>query len=102
MMKKCWFDAHGVLIHIGEWDTQPEQIEVRPAQYDEDGNMIADTVYETVERNPIPHGAYSEERAVEQDEDGGWHVVGQPRPITLQERLKAAEDMMLEILLGGV
>lgn len=99
---KCWFDADGNLINIGEWDTQLEQVEVSPEHRDEEGNLISEAVYETVERNPIPEGAYCEERAVEQDEDGGWHVVGQPRPITLQERLKAAEDMMLEILLGGV
>jgi hypothetical protein len=48
MIKKCWFDAHGKLINIGEW------------------------VYETVEKNPIPPGAYSEEREVVQTEDGGW------------------------------
>lgn len=102
MMKTCWYDANGNLINIGEWDAQPEKVEVQPAQYDDEGNLISEAVYETVERNPIPPGAYFEERAVEQDEDGGWHVVGHPRPITLQERLKAAEDMMLEILLGGV
>jgi len=71
MIKKCWFDANGNLINIGEWDTQPEQIEVRPAQYDEQGNKIADAVYETVERNPLPEGAYCEEREVIQTEDGG-------------------------------
>jgi len=71
MLKTCWFDADGNLINIGEWDTQPEQIEVRPAQYDEDGNLISNAVYETVERNPIPEGAYSEEREVIQTEDGG-------------------------------
>ena len=72
MIKKCWFDANGNLINIGEWDTMPEQIEVQPAQYDEDGNLIDEAVYETVERNPIPEGAYCEEREVIQTEDGGY------------------------------
>jgi len=71
MMKKCWFDASGKLINIGEWDAMPEQVEVQPTQYDEQGNKIADAVYETVERNPLPDGAYYEEREVIQTEDGG-------------------------------
>lgn len=70
MMMKCWFDADGKLINIGEWDTQPEQIEVSPEQRDEEGNLISEAVYETVERNPIPEGAYCEEREVIQTEDG--------------------------------
>jgi hypothetical protein len=68
---KCWFDKDGNLINIGEWDTQPERVEVSPPQYDEQGNLIAEAVYETVERNPIPEGAYCEEREVIQTEDGG-------------------------------
>lgn len=102
MMKKCWFDANGNLVNIGEWDTMPEQVEVSPEQRDEEGNLISPAVYETVERNPIPPGAYSEDREVVQDEDGGWRVADLPKPVTLQERLKATEDMLLEFLLGGV
>ena len=71
MIKKCWFDAHGKLINIGEWETMPEQVEVSPEQRDEEGNLISEAVYETVERNPIPEGAYYEEREVIQTEDGG-------------------------------
>jgi hypothetical protein len=71
MIKKCWFDADGNLINIGEWDTQLEQVEVEPEKYDEQGNKIADAVYYTVERNPLPEGAYCEEREVIQTEDGG-------------------------------
>lgn len=71
MMKKCWFDANGTLINIGEWDTMPEQVEVSPERRDEEGNLISPAVYETVERNPIPDGAYCEEREVIQTADGG-------------------------------
>lgn len=71
MIKKCWF-ADGNLINIGEWDTQPERVEVSPPQYDEQGNLISEAVYETVERNPLPDGAYSEEREVIETADGGW------------------------------
>jgi len=68
---ECWFDSNGNLINIGEWDTMPEQVEVQPAQYDEEGNLITEAVYETVERNPLPEGAYCEEREVIQTADGG-------------------------------
>lgn len=72
MIKKlCWFDKDGNLINIGEWDPMTEQVEVQPAQYDDEGNLIAEAVYETVERNPIPPGAFCEEREVIQTEDGG-------------------------------
>ena len=102
MLKTCWFDASGQLINIGEWDTMPEQVEVSPAQCDEDGNLISPAVYETVERNPIPPGAYSEDREVVQEADGGWRVVDLPRKVTLEERIKATEDMLLEFLIGGI
>jgi len=69
---KCWFNANGNLINIGEWDAMPEQVEVSPEHRDEEGNLISEAVYETVERNPIPEGAYYEEREVIQTEDGGW------------------------------
>ena len=71
MIKKCYFDADGNLINIGEWDTQPEQVEVQAEKRDEEGNLISPAVYQTVERNPLPDGAYYEEREVIQTEDGG-------------------------------
>ena len=93
MIEKCWFDANGNLINIGEWDTMPEQVEVGtravivevPDDYtlqpyerweSEIPGMKKivriETVFETQIRNPIPDGAYSEEREVIQTEDGGW------------------------------
>lgn len=73
MIKKlCWFDKDGNLINIGEWDPMPEQVEVQAEKRDEEGNVISPVVYETVERNPLPEGAYSEEREVIQTEDGGY------------------------------
>ena len=72
MLKTCWFDKDGNLINIGEWDTMPEQVEVQAEKRDEEGNLISEAVYETVERNPLPDGAYYEEREVIQTVDGGW------------------------------
>jgi hypothetical protein len=92
VIEKCWFDADGNLINIGEWDTQPEQVEVetREVLVDVPDDYVLqpherwyretpgikkivriETVFETVERNPIPLGAYCEEREVIQAEDGG-------------------------------
>jgi len=92
VIKKCWFDAHGKLINIGEWDTMPEQIEVGTREvlvdvhddytlqpYERWENetpgmkkiVRIETVFENRVGNPIPEGAYSEEREVIQTEDGG-------------------------------
>lgn len=94
MIKKlCWFDKDGNLINIGEWDPMPEQVEIETREVlvdvPDDYNLQPyerwyreipgmkkivriETAFETVERNPIPEGAYSEEREVIQTEDGGY------------------------------
>jgi hypothetical protein len=92
VIKKCWFDADGNLINIGEWDTMPEQVEVSPEQRDEEGNLIAESVYETVERNPIPPGAFCEEREVIQTEDGGWHLAGYAPPESPSQKINNLEN----------
>jgi hypothetical protein len=92
MLKTCWFDKDGNLINIGEWDPMPEQVEIETREVlvdvPDDYNLQPyerwyreipgmkkivriETAFETVERNPIPEGAYSEEREVIQTEDGG-------------------------------
>jgi|GEM_PF-1413083 len=57
MIKICWFDTEGRLINIGEWD---------------DMNGM----------NPIPSGAYCEEREVVLDSDGGWRLADVPQPLS--------------------
>lgn len=67
----------GKVINIGPWD-------------DLDG------------ANPMPEGAIIEEREVVQGDDGGWYVVGEPRPKTQQERIDELEQLvadMAELLL---
>ena len=63
MTTTCIFDKDGNLINIGEWDYQYET--------PKDGA-------EPVANNPLPEGAYSEEREVFSDADGGRHLAKDP------------------------
>lgn len=58
----CYFDKDGNLINIGDWDFQPST------------NDAGETVIE----NPLPVGAYSEDREVFQDADGGRFLAKDP------------------------
>lgn len=62
-MTTCVFDKNGTLINIGEWDIKLETNE-------ETG--------ETIERNPLPSGAYTEEREVFVGDDGGLYIAKDP------------------------
>lgn len=101
MTKTCVFDANGNLINIGEWEYQYEQVEVEPAEYDEKGNLIKEAVYEERTMNPLPDGAYTEEREVVEGPDGGLYLADQPIPPSAEERLEALETALLEVVLGG-
>lgn len=71
MLKKC-IVLNGQVINIGPWDYQYERVEVEPAEYDEEGNLVKEAVYEEIARNPLPEGAEEVEIEVCQAEDGGW------------------------------
>jgi len=62
MTTTCIFDASGKLINIGPWDYQ--------FSTNDNGEQIAG--------NPLPEGAYSEEREVFTDEDGGRYIAKDP------------------------
>jgi hypothetical protein len=62
MTTTCIFDASGKLINIGPWDYQYEM--------PEEGDPVVG--------NPLPEGAYSEEREVFTDEDGGRYIAKDP------------------------
>jgi hypothetical protein len=62
MTTTCIFDASGKLINIGPWDYQITQ--------DGDGNPVA--------QNPLPEGAYSEDREVFTDANGGRYLAKDP------------------------
>lgn len=95
MLKTCVFDANGNLINIGEWDymVQPVQVGV-----DEE---TGDPIYEEQVTNPLPEGAYTEEREVVYDEVYGWRLADDPAPASDKERLEAIEAALLEVILGG-
>lgn len=76
-IKTCVFDSNGKLINIGPWDDLGGQ-------------------------NPLPEGAYTEEREVEYDPERGWYEVGTVATPTDKERIRIIENALLEILLGGM
>jgi len=75
MIKKCYV-LNGKVINIGEWDYQIQQQEVSPPEYDEEGNIVKEAVFENRALNPMPEGAAVEERDFEYDTDRGWYEVG--------------------------
>lgn len=101
MIKTCVFDVDGNLINIGEWDEQIQPIEIEPAEYDEEGNLVKEAVYEDQPTNPLPDGAYTEEREVVYDDVYGWRLADAPVPVSDKERIEALEAALLEVILGG-
>lgn len=100
MIKKCYV-LNGKVINIGEWDYQIQQREVKPPEYDEEGNIVKEAVFEDKVMNPMPEGAVIEERDFEYDTDRGWYEVGKLIEPTSQERIEALEAALLEVVLGG-
>lgn len=89
MMKTCVFDAVGNLINIGEWDYREEQVVSKSAIIDEETQEVVEPAeYETILRNPLPDGAYSEEKEVYQDDDGAWRIVGTAAPKTPEQEIE--------------
>lgn len=74
VVKLCVFDIDGNLINIGEWD-------------DKGGS------------NPLPDGAYTEVREVVYSDDHGWRLADAPIPPTTQERLEAAEQAIIMLMM---
>ncbi len=102
MIKECVI-LNGKIINIGEWDFKKQQIEISPAEVDEDGNVIKDAVFEEQIKNPMPEGVTIEERNFEYDADRGWYEVGTSISPTVEEQLQAqAEAIMtlMEVLTG--
>jgi hypothetical protein len=62
MKINCIFDASGNLINIGPWDYQ----------------FSVNENEEQIIGNPLPSGAYSEDREVFTDEDGGRYIAKNP------------------------
>ena len=93
MTKECVI-KDGKIINIGEWNEQRDSIEISPAEYDEDGNIIKEAVYVEQVMNPFPDGATIEEREFEYDPDRGWYEVGTSPEPTAEEKLRSDIDFI--------
>lgn len=87
MIKTCVV-LDGKIINVGDWDFQYLQVEINPPEYDEDGKVIKDAVYEQVAQNPLPKGAVIEERDFGYMEEHGWREVGWKPPLSTEEQLR--------------
>jgi len=90
MIKPCVI-LDGQVINIGPWDYQIQTVEKTPPQFDEDGNLVSEAEYEEVVNNPLPVGAVLEDRDIEQDEDGGFRVVGTVQPESSAQKIARLE-----------
>ncbi|MMZ58868.1 hypothetical protein D1872_208650 [compost metagenome] len=79
MRKECVV-LNGEVINIGPWDYKIQSMQVIPAEFNEDGSVIKDAVYEEQIMNPLPEGAVIEEREIEVAPDGGLIVKGSAQP----------------------
>lgn len=94
---KVWFAADGTPIHAGEWDFRVECVEVGTREIEvevsdeyvlQPGEEWTDEtsgskkvkrtepIFEERAMNPMPDGAYCEDREVVQDDEGGLHLAG--------------------------
>lgn len=71
-IKKCWFNKDGGLLHFGEWDFNRTPAMVIPAFKDPETGEITIPERTIPERtgNPLPEGAYSEDREVIENSHG--------------------------------
>jgi hypothetical protein len=80
MKTTCIFDKNGMLINIGEWEEKIED--------DGNGGLVV--------RNPLPEGAYKEDRDVIKGNDGGLYL--QLDPLNEAEKFVAARFSSLQLL----
>lgn len=97
MIKQCVV-LDGKVINIGAWDEQRQNVEIDPAEYDEDGNIIKEAVCEEQIKNPFPEGGTIEERDFEYDSDRGWYEAGTSKPPTAEEQLQAQAEAIMTLM----
>jgi hypothetical protein len=97
MLKQCVI-LNGQIINIGEWDYQIQPFELEPPQYNDDGELIQEGIYEDRPTNPLPEGATVEERDMEYDADRGWYEVGTVSAPTESDRISAVESALLSMM----
>ncbi len=96
MIKKCYI-LNGEIINIGEWDSQKQPVEINSAEYDEEGNILKEAVFEDKEINPLPEGVIEEERDFEYDADRGWYEVGTEAPKTPQQQIEELKQLVADL-----
>ncbi|AOK91962.1 hypothetical protein [Paenibacillus polymyxa] len=79
MIKECVV-LNDEVINIGPWDYNRQQVLLSPAEYDDEGKVTKEAVYEEQTTNPLPEGAIIEEREIEVAPDGGLIVKGSAQP----------------------
>ncbi|OAZ49764.1 XkdW family protein [Paenibacillus polymyxa] len=79
MIKDCVV-LNDEVINIGPWDYKLQQVLKSPAEYNDEGKITKEAVYEDRITNPLPEGATIEEREIEVAPDGGLVVKGSVQP----------------------
>ncbi|MEK3950297.1 hypothetical protein MHB46_17950 [Paenibacillus sp. FSL H7-0703] len=79
MIKECVV-LNDEVINIGPWDYNRQQVLLSPAEYDDEGKVTKEAVYEEQTTNPLPEGATIEEREIEVAPDGGLVIKGSVQP----------------------
>jgi len=108
MIKECVI-LSGKIINVGSWDYQKKVVEITPAEYDAEGNITKEAVFEEQTRNPLPDGAIIENRDFTYDVDRGWYETGTPTPVSAEEKIAQLEQQLAItqetldfIILGGM
>lgn len=97
MMKECVV-LRGEVINIGPWEYNIQPVEVKPAEYDEEGNIIKEAVYEARPTNPLPEGAEIVEIEIVEGPDGGLYPADYVPPKTPEQlRIEQLEQLVADL-----
>lgn len=99
---KCYFSADGKLIHIGDWDYKMTDEKVISAQIDPETKAIIKErqVIPAKATNPLPAGAFAEEREVIRGARGGLFLATDYEKLR-REEYPALADQLDALWKGG-
>ncbi|ODA08733.1 hypothetical protein [Paenibacillus polymyxa] len=97
MIKECVV-LNDEVINIGPWDYKRQQVQMSPAEYNDEGKATKEAVYEEQTMNPLPEGATIEEREVEVAPDGGLIVKGSVQPTSDELLGQQLAEMKLQTM----
>lgn len=99
MLRKCVM-LYGEIINIGDWDYQIQEVELKPARYDEEGNFLEEAICDSRITNPLPEGAKMVEIEIDEGPDGGLYPAGYTFPKTPeQQRISELESEAMSLVL---